>query len=99
MLRKVIAIEEILQSSSNPQKIDMKPEDKIVAVLFKNQGTAILKTGMNSSNGINKTLPGATMPYGIEGAIMEGYITVEFDSVGDGECVVVTYKDAGEIDC
>lgn len=97
-MRAVKGIEEIVQRTSDfePKKIEMKASDKVVAVLIKNQGTATVLTGLNSVKAYNKTFPGASMPYGIDNAVMEGFIMIDFEAAGNGECVVITYRDLGE---
>lgn len=95
-MRLVKAIEEIITRQTEPYKLEMKPSDKVVGVLVRNQGTATALTGMNSSKPFNKVLPGASMPYGIEGAIMDGVIMIDFEATGDAEAVIVTYRDAGD---
>lgn len=93
-MRKVRATDRIIQGA---EKIELKESDRVVAVLIKNQGTATLLTGMNSSKAINKTLPGASMPYGIEGTMLTGNLMVDFESVGTKECALTLYIDQGEV--
>jgi hypothetical protein len=98
-MRKVKILEQLFQSSNKIKKIELKPEDKIVAVLMRNQGTAILKTGMNTENPFNKTNPGGSMPYGIEGSYLSGVLYISFEGSSGGEAVAVVYKDEGEVNC
>lgn len=96
-MKKLFGKDELIQEA---QRIDLKLTDKVVAVVLKNQGTAILKSGLNRT-AVAQTLPNATNPYGgIEGFYMEGFLTIDFDSSGTTSCIATIYYDRGEIeDC
>lgn len=92
MPNKLFGKSQVMQAA---ERIDLKLADKVVAVDLKNQGTAILKSGLNSK-AITKTLPNATNPYGgVEGYYLEGYIEIDFESAGTPECVATIYSDKG----
>lgn len=94
-MKRLFGKDELIQEAD---RIDLKLEDKVVAVVLKNQGTAILKSGLNRS-AIAQTLPNATNPYGgIEGFYMEGFLTIDFDESGSKSCIITIYYDRGEID-
>jgi hypothetical protein len=81
------------------QRIDLNESDKIIAVVLKNLGTAILKTGINAEP-VNETITYATQPYGnIQDHYLSGYLKVDFDSSGTQRAVATIYKDMGEAKC